>query len=260
MPTGPASTAPQQVSFLNRVAQATKGLTIANPSGGDLTAATAQLLTTAYDILAPLTAAVVGSVAPRILTQITTDTYFSQFAESVAITSSSTSSLAVSTPYVGGEARLHPGPGKQLEQLERLRLQRGHLQREHRGGRPRSGADPAERRFRRRARGHLHQVPGRAEPIRGGGERAQPIRLVPAHGLHRRRRALHLAVQPMQLVGEAQTTSSNFGASFKASFDGIGGGGAYQSASKMSTSSSGTIARAPRVHRDRRHRGGLQRL
>jgi len=232
-------TTDQQIGFLNTVAQITKGLTITNPSGGAVTADNAELVKTTFDIMTPVTATLMTSSTPRILTAITTNAYFSQFAQSMAVSSSNSASLSVDTPYGGGEsaydyAQSHSSSSSSVNtycvgtynvNIANVLLDQTQIQ---------------------LSQDFVTALTNAAETSGAASQFVAVVKVLNQFGWYLPTAfsvggVLYTSATSQSTSwSEAQSTSSSFGASFKASFDGIGGGAAYKQADTSGTSSSGS--------------------
>jgi len=229
----------EQLSVLNTVAQITKGLTIGDPNGGTPSLDNSQMFKTTFDSMEDVQSAWMTSEVPRVQTAITTNSYFSEFAESMATSSSNSASASVTTPYGGGSASFsyaqsHSSNSSKVStfsvgtynvNIAVVELDTTQIQ---------LSSD---------------FVSALTDAVSTGSNDDQFVAIIQALNKYGWYLATKFTVGGVLYTSqssessswaEAQSTSTSFGGSFQASFDGIGGGAAYNQANKSGTTSSGS--------------------
>jgi hypothetical protein len=230
-------TVSQQLAFLNNVAEITRGLTIDDPTGGN-SANNAQMHKTTFNAMSPIQAAAMTSEVPRIDSSVTTNSYFSEFAESMATSSSNSVSLSVSTPYGGGSTSFEHAKSETSSSSAVTTYSVGtynvniavvDLDQDQLSLTPdftNALLAAAE------LTGAQNQFVAIVEALNKYGWYL-PTRFVVGGVLYTTKQS------ECQTWSDVQSTTTSFGASFQASFDGIGGGAAYNNADTSSTTTGG---------------------
>lgn len=218
----------EKLAVLNGYVQVTKGLSLSADEG---------LFKTTHDAIVPLTQ-VPSSDKPRINSSVTTNAYFSKYAESVATSSTNGGSLSADTPFGGGEASFEHAQSHSSSHSEVstyfvgtynvnkvvVELDKSNLQ--------------LTQDFYNAllAAAEIKDAPsafvGIVEALNKYGWYV-PIELTLGGVLFTKE------TTKVKTWSEASSQSNTFAASFKASFDGIGGGGAYKHSDKHKTHTGG---------------------
>jgi len=222
----------QKATVLNEVAQVVKGLSLSADKG---------LYKVTYDALKPIVSGKSEwtSSIPRIQSSITTNSYFSKYASSIATSSSNGGSLSVDTPYGGGSvsyahAQSH-NSGKSTVSSYSV------------GTYNVNKVDVALDQSKLKLTDDFSTALSTAISLPDAP--SQFIGVIQALNKYGWYVPVEVMLGGVLLTSEesqstswseSQSTTDTFGASFKASFDGIGGGAAYKHSNTSKTSSSGS--------------------
>lgn len=222
----------EQASVLNDVAQITKGLSLSSDEG---------LYKVTFDALEPLVSGKSQwtSALPRVQSSVTTDSYFSKYASSLATSSTNGGSLSVDTPYGGGSTSYEHAQENSSSHSSVTTYSVG----TYNVNKVDVVLDKTQFQLSSDFYAALAQAASMSDPASQFVGVVQalnkygwylPVEMTLGGAL--------LTVQKSESTSwsEAQTTTNTFSASFKASFDGIGGGAAYNHSDKTHTSSSGS--------------------
>ena len=226
---------------MNTVAQVTKGLTIGNADGGPPTDENSTMFKTTRDSMEVVEASWMTSEAPRIQTAITSNSYFSKFAESMSISSSNSTSASVSTPYGGGsasysyaESHSHSSSKVSTYSVGTYNVNIAVVE-----------IDQSKMKLTSDFQAALSAAVSPPNTSKADMFIAI-VQALNKYGWYLPGKftvgGVLYTTQSSESSSwsDAQTTSTTFGGSFKASFDGIGGGAAYKQANKSGTTSSGS--------------------
>lgn len=222
----------QQATVLNDVAQVTKGLSLSCDEG---------LYKVTYNTIQPVISGKSQwiSAIPRVESSITTNSYFSKYASSLATSSTNGGSLSLDTPYGGGSAS--------YEHAEKQGSSHSTVETYSVGTYNVNKVDVVLDDTQFELTTEFYNALSAAASLKG--KQTQFVGVVQALNKYGWYVPVKMTLGGVLLTSqksesiswsESQTTTNTFSASFKASFDGIGGGAAYKHSDKSHTSSSGS--------------------
>ena len=222
----------QQATVLNTVAQINKGLSLSSHEG---------LYKVTYDAIQPVVSGKSQwtSATPRVESSVTTNSYFSKYASSLATSSTNGGSLSVDTPYGGGSAS--------YEHAESQSSGHSSVETYSVGTYNVNKVDVVLDDTQFELTTAFYNALSAAASMKG--KQTQFVGIVQALNKYGWYIPVKMTLGGVLLTtqksestswSESQTTTNTFSASFKASFDRIGGGAAYKHSDKTHTSSSGS--------------------
>jgi hypothetical protein len=222
----------QKATVLNTVAQVTKGLSLSADQG---------LYKVTFDAIKPMVSGVSEwtSDIPRIQTSVTTNSYFSKYASSLATSSSNGGSLSVDTPYGSGSASYDQAKSQESGKSTVTTYSVGTYNV--------NKVDVVLDQTQFELTDNFFNALSNAASLTDG--QSQFVGIVQALNKYGWYLPVNLTLGGALLTiqqseseswSQSQSTTDTFGASFKASFDGIGGGAAYNSSNTSKTTSSGS--------------------
>lgn len=222
----------QQATVLNTVAQINKGLSLSSDQG---------LYKVTYDAIQPVVSGKSQwtSATPRVGSSVTTNSYFSKYASSLATSSTNGGSLSVDTPYGGGS--------ESYEHAEQQSSSHSSVETYSVGTYNVNKVDVVLDDTQFELTTEFYNALSTAASM--DGKQTQFVGIVQALNKYGWYIPVKMTLGGVLLTtqksestswSESQTITNTFSASFKASFDGIGGGAAYKHSDKTHTSSSGS--------------------